>query len=165
MESQLCAGEEVAVVGAGNSAGQAAVFLAQSARRAHLLIRSGGPAAPLSRYLNPRIEGHPALGRHVAPEIVGPRGDGRPGRGGGGANEGDGTGAAPEKAGGGRGRKKGRGGGASASRPAGGRPPVRRQPPQPPRLEARARERASGDRLRGARGAVAVLLSRRRVRR
>src|SRR5207245_6540608 len=42
MEAQLCAGEEVVVVGAGNSAGQAAVFLAQGARRLHLLIRSGG---------------------------------------------------------------------------------------------------------------------------
>jgi thioredoxin reductase (NADPH) len=39
MEAQLCAGEEVAVVGGGNSAGQAAVFLAQTARRVHMLVR------------------------------------------------------------------------------------------------------------------------------
>jgi thioredoxin reductase (NADPH) len=40
MEAQLCAGEEVIVVGAGNSAGQAAVFLAEGARRVHMVIRS-----------------------------------------------------------------------------------------------------------------------------
>src|SRR5206468_11248775 len=42
MEAQLCAGEEVIVVGGGNSAGQAAVFLAQTAKRAHMLVRSNG---------------------------------------------------------------------------------------------------------------------------
>ena len=41
MEAQLCAGEEVIVVGGGNSAGQAAVFLAQTARRVHILVRGG----------------------------------------------------------------------------------------------------------------------------
>jgi len=70
MEAQLCAGEEVVVVGAGNSAGQAAVFLAQAARRVHLLIRSGGLADTMSRYLIRRIEDHPAIVRHVHTEIV-----------------------------------------------------------------------------------------------
>ena len=70
MEAQLCAGEEVVVVGAGNSAGQAAVFLAQGARRVHLLIRSGGLADTMSRYLIRRIEDHPAIVRHVHTEIV-----------------------------------------------------------------------------------------------
>ena len=44
IEAQLCGGEEVIVVGGGNSAGQAAVFLAQTARHVHMLVRSGGLA-------------------------------------------------------------------------------------------------------------------------
>jgi len=76
MEAQLCAGEEVVVVGAGNSAGQAAVFLAQTARRVHMLIRSGGLADTMSRYLILRIEDHPAIVRHVQTEIVSLEGNG-----------------------------------------------------------------------------------------
>ncbi len=56
VEAQLCGGEEVIVVGGGNSAGQAAVFLAQSAKSVHLLVRSGGLAETMSRYLIRRIE-------------------------------------------------------------------------------------------------------------
>ena len=76
MESQLCAGEEVIVVGAGNSAGQAAVFLAQAARRVHMLIRSEGLADTMSRYLIRRIEDHPAIVRHVHTELVSLEGNG-----------------------------------------------------------------------------------------
>ncbi len=76
MEAQLCAGEEVVVVGAGNSAGQAAVFLAQTARRVHMVIRSGGLADTMSRYLIRRIEDHPAIVRHVQTEIVTLEGNG-----------------------------------------------------------------------------------------
>jgi thioredoxin reductase (NADPH) len=61
MEAQLCAGEEVVVVGGGNSAGQAAVFLAQTARRVHMLVRSGGLAETMSRYLIRRIEQNPSI--------------------------------------------------------------------------------------------------------
>ena len=56
VEAQLCGGEEVIVVGGGNSAGQAAVFLAQTAKRVHMLVRSAGLAASMSRYLIRRIE-------------------------------------------------------------------------------------------------------------
>jgi thioredoxin reductase (NADPH) len=56
IESQLCKGEEVVVVGGGNSAGQAAVFLSQTARKVHMLIRSRGLADSMSRYLIRRIE-------------------------------------------------------------------------------------------------------------
>ena len=56
IESQLCAGEEVVVVGGGNSAGQAAVFLSQTARKVHMLIRSGGLKETMSRYLVRRID-------------------------------------------------------------------------------------------------------------
>src|SRR4029077_8748691 len=48
-EAQLCAGEEVAVVGGGNSAGQAAVFLAATAQRVHMLVRGPGLADSMSR--------------------------------------------------------------------------------------------------------------------
>ena len=76
MEAQLCTGEEVVVVGAGNSAGQAAVFLAQTARRVHMVIRSAGLADTMSRYLIRRIEDHLAIVRHVHTEIVSLEGNG-----------------------------------------------------------------------------------------
>jgi thioredoxin reductase (NADPH) len=76
MEAQLCTGEEVVVVGAGNSAGQAAVFLAQTARRVHMVIRSDGLADTMSRYLIRRIEDHPAIVRHAHTEIVSLEGNG-----------------------------------------------------------------------------------------
>jgi thioredoxin reductase (NADPH) len=61
VEAQACGDDEVIVVGGGNSAGQAAVFLARTARRVHILIRSGGLAASMSRYLIQRIEETPAI--------------------------------------------------------------------------------------------------------
>jgi thioredoxin reductase (NADPH) len=70
MEAQLCADEAVIVIGGGNSAGQAAVFLAQTARHVHLLVRSDGLADTMSRYLIRRIEEHPALTLHPHTEIV-----------------------------------------------------------------------------------------------
>jgi thioredoxin reductase (NADPH) len=70
MEAQLCGGEEVAVVGAGNSAGQAAVFLAQTARRVYLLVRGEGLADTMSRYLVRRIEEAPAILLRTGTEVV-----------------------------------------------------------------------------------------------
>jgi thioredoxin reductase (NADPH) len=70
MEAQLCAGDEVIVVGGGNSAGQAAVFLAQTARHVHMLVRSGGLAETMSRYLIRRIEENPAITLRTHTEIV-----------------------------------------------------------------------------------------------
>jgi thioredoxin reductase (NADPH) len=70
MEAQLCRGEEVAVVGGGNSAGQAAVFLAQTARRVHILVRSDGLAETMSRYLIRRIEQSPVIALRTRTEIV-----------------------------------------------------------------------------------------------
>lgn len=61
VEAQLCGGEEVIVVGGGNSAGQAAMFLSQTASRVHILVRSGGLAASMSRYLIRRIEETPTI--------------------------------------------------------------------------------------------------------
>ena len=76
VESQLCRGEEIIVVGGGNSAGQAAVFLAQSARRVHLLVRSDGLAETMSRYLIRRIEENPAIVLRPNTEIVALEGSG-----------------------------------------------------------------------------------------
>jgi thioredoxin reductase (NADPH) len=56
-EAQTCEGDEVAVVGGGNSAGQAAVFLAGRVRKVYLLIRSNDLEKSMSRYLVDRIEG------------------------------------------------------------------------------------------------------------
>jgi thioredoxin reductase (NADPH) len=70
IEAQVCGGEEVIVIGGGNSAGQAAVFLAQTARRVHMLIRSGGLAESMSRYLIRRIEESPAIVLRTHTEIV-----------------------------------------------------------------------------------------------
>jgi thioredoxin reductase (NADPH) len=70
MEAQLCVGEEVVVVGGGNSAGQAAVFLAQTARRVHVLVRAEGLAESMSRYLIRRIEDNPAITLRTRTEIV-----------------------------------------------------------------------------------------------
>jgi thioredoxin reductase (NADPH) len=70
VESQLCRDEEVIVVGGGNSAGQAAVFLSQSSKRVHMLVRSDGLAASMSRYLVRRIEDNPAIDLRTCTEIV-----------------------------------------------------------------------------------------------
>ena len=70
MEAQLCAGEEVVVVGGGNSAGQAAMFLAETAKRVHMLVRSGGLADSMSRYLIRRIEESPAIDLRTRTEIT-----------------------------------------------------------------------------------------------
>lgn len=77
IESQLCGGEEVIVVGGGNSAGQAAVFLSQTARRVRMLVRSSGLAETMSRYLIRRIEESPAIDLRTHTEIVGLEGDDR----------------------------------------------------------------------------------------
>jgi len=70
VEAQLCGGEEVVVVGGGNSAGQAAVFLAQNAKHVHMLVRSSGLTASMSRYLIRRIENTPTIILRPRTEIV-----------------------------------------------------------------------------------------------
>jgi thioredoxin reductase (NADPH) len=77
MEAQLCAGDEVVVVGGGNSAGQAAVFLAQTTKRVHMLVRSSGLSDTMSRYLIRRIEESPTIELRVSTEIVALEGDGQ----------------------------------------------------------------------------------------
>lgn len=70
IESQVCGDDEVIVVGGGNSAGQAAVFLSQTARRVYMLVRSSGLAETMSRYLIQRIAENPAIELHCNTEIV-----------------------------------------------------------------------------------------------
>src|SRR3989475_291158 len=76
MEAQLCSDEEIAIVGGANSAGQAAVFLADTAKHVHMLIRSDGLSQTMSRYLISRIEAHPRIELHARTEIVGLEGNG-----------------------------------------------------------------------------------------
>ena len=71
VESQLCRDEEVIVVGGGNSAGQAAVFLAQTSKCVHMLVRSSGLAASMSRYLIQRVENNSAIDLRRCTEIIG----------------------------------------------------------------------------------------------
>src|SRR6266403_630292 len=77
VEQKLCGDDEVVVVGGGNSAGQAAVFLASNGRRVQLLVRSGGLAESMSRYLIRRIEEAPNITLHVRTEITALEGHGR----------------------------------------------------------------------------------------
>jgi thioredoxin reductase (NADPH) len=76
MEAQLCVGDEVVVIGGGNSAGQAAVFLAEKARRVCMLIRGEGLAQTMSRYLIRRIEDNAAIRVLTRTEIVALEGNG-----------------------------------------------------------------------------------------
>jgi thioredoxin reductase (NADPH) len=71
IEAQLCEGEEVAVVGGGNSAGQAAVFLSQTARKVHMMVRSTELSSTMSRYLIQRLTENPRIDLHLNTEIVG----------------------------------------------------------------------------------------------
>lgn len=75
MEAQLCGNEDVIVVGGANSAGQAAVFLSQTAARVLMLVRGNGLADGMSRYLIRRIEDIPNITLQTNAEIVGLEGD------------------------------------------------------------------------------------------
>ena len=69
IEAQLCGHEDVIVIGGGNSAGQAAVFLSNTAKHVHVLIRSEGLVDTMSRYLIRRIEESPNITLHPFTEI------------------------------------------------------------------------------------------------
>ena len=70
MEANVCEKQEVIVVGGGNSAGQAAVFLSQSMKHVHMLVRSDGLASTMSRYLIRRIEDSPTITLRTRTEII-----------------------------------------------------------------------------------------------
>src|SRR5262249_59710384 len=75
-EAEVCEGNDVIVVGGANSAGQAAVFLAQAARHVHLLVRASSLWASMSRYLIRRIEETPTIQVKTRTEIVSLEGNG-----------------------------------------------------------------------------------------
>jgi len=77
LEAKLCQGNEIAIVGGGNSAGQAAVFLAGGCRQVHVLVRSDGLADSMSRYLIRRIEESPNIALHTRTEVTALEGDER----------------------------------------------------------------------------------------
>jgi thioredoxin reductase (NADPH) len=77
LEAQVCRGEEVVVVGGGNSAGQAAVFLSNGCRHVHIVVRGPGLSETMSRYLIRRIEENPSITLWPHTEIAAIEGDTR----------------------------------------------------------------------------------------
>jgi len=75
LEAKMCSQLEVALVGGGNSAGQAAVFLADYASKVNILVRGPGLAASMSRYLIDRIDATPNIELHPHAQIVRLHGD------------------------------------------------------------------------------------------
>lgn len=75
VEARLCEGEDVALIGAGNSAGQAVVFLAPKVKTLHLVVRGAGLEASMSRYLIDRIHALPNVVLHTRTELVALEGD------------------------------------------------------------------------------------------
>ena len=75
VEAKLCEGEEVALIGGGNSAGQAAVYLAPKVKQLHLVVRGEGLEVSMSRYLIDRIRALPNVELHTKTEIVGLEGN------------------------------------------------------------------------------------------
>lgn len=75
IESQYCADEQVGVVGGGNSAGQAAVYLSQTSRKVSMLVRGAGLSSTMSRYLIQRLEENPRIELCYQTEVVGLEGE------------------------------------------------------------------------------------------
>ena len=75
MEAQLCGGQNVVLVGGGNSAGQAAMFLSRTSGHVHLLVRGEGLAATMSDYLVQRIQQSPRITLHPHSEVTALKGD------------------------------------------------------------------------------------------
>jgi len=75
VEARYCRDTEVAVIGGGNSAGQAAMFLSRTAKHVHLLVRGQSLAASMSSYLSSRLEAHPLITIHYRTEMTELHGD------------------------------------------------------------------------------------------
>jgi thioredoxin reductase (NADPH) len=75
IEAKLCEGETIALVGGGNSAGQAVAFLAPKVEHLHIIVRSDGLAASMSRYLIDRIDALPNVTLHTHTEVIALDGD------------------------------------------------------------------------------------------
>ena len=77
VEARWCRDSEVAVIGGGNSAGQAAMFLARTTRHVHVLVRGAGLASSMSDYLLQRLETHPRITVHTRTEVCALHGEGQ----------------------------------------------------------------------------------------
>lgn len=77
VEARYCRRTEAVVIGGGNSAGQAAMFLSRAANHVHLLVRSNSLAASMSDYLSDRLEKDPAITIHYGTQMTGLHGDDR----------------------------------------------------------------------------------------
>jgi thioredoxin reductase (NADPH) len=75
VEARYCRDSEVAVIGGGNSAGQAAMFLARSAAHVHVLVRGPSLASSMSHYLSSRLEAHPRITVHYNTRMTALHGD------------------------------------------------------------------------------------------
>ena len=75
-EAAQCGGDEVIVVGAGNSAGQAVMHLANAGARVTMVVRGDGLGRSMSAYLRKRIEGDPRISRRFRTEVTGVRAEG-----------------------------------------------------------------------------------------
>ncbi|TRD10644.1 cyclic nucleotide-binding domain-containing protein [Erythrobacter insulae] len=75
MESRFCSGTQAVVIGGGNSAGQAAMYLSRSAAHVHLVVRSDSLAASMSSYLSSRLEADPKVTIHYHTKVTALRGD------------------------------------------------------------------------------------------
>jgi thioredoxin reductase (NADPH) len=75
VEARYCRDSEVAVIGGGNSAGQAAMFLARTAAHVHVLVRGSSLASSMSHYLSSRLEAHPRITIHYGTQMSGLHGD------------------------------------------------------------------------------------------
>ncbi|WP_299742742.1 FAD-dependent oxidoreductase [uncultured Tateyamaria sp.] len=69
VEARYCKDAEVAVIGGGNSAGQAAMFLARTAKHVHVLVRGETLSSSMSDYLLQRLESHPRITIHLCTEV------------------------------------------------------------------------------------------------
>jgi thioredoxin reductase (NADPH) len=77
LEARLCKGEEVVIVGGGNSAGQAAIYLANGCRHVHIMVRANGLSQSMSHYLIQRIETSPQITLHGRTQLTKLEGDDR----------------------------------------------------------------------------------------
>lgn len=75
MEARFCAKTEAVVIGGGNSAGQAAMFLSRAAAHVHLVVRGSSLAASMSSYLSQRLEADPRVTIHYHSEVTALHGD------------------------------------------------------------------------------------------
>lgn len=75
VEARYCKDTEVAIMGGGNSAGQAAMFLARSARHVHVLVRGESLSSSMSDYLLQRLQSHPRITIHLCTSVVALHGD------------------------------------------------------------------------------------------